>query len=51
MLYEIGIISSSAALGREVSEIEGGIGRGLLIIALVAFLFGVIAKVIGKFNE
>jgi hypothetical protein len=47
----IGILSASAELGREVSEVEGGIVRGLIIVALVAFLFGVIGKVTEKFNK
>ncbi|MGH9943179.1 MAG: hypothetical protein ACRD9R_12585 [Pyrinomonadaceae bacterium] len=47
----VGILSSTAKLGREVSEIEEGIVRGLIIVTLVTFLFFLIDKVIEKFNE
>jgi len=46
-----GVITSSAKLGREVSEIEEGLVHGLIIVSLVAFLFLLIGKVIEKFNE
>lgn len=47
----IGILSALDGLGRELSGIEVGLGRGLLIAAAVAFIFLLIVKVVEKFNE
>jgi hypothetical protein len=45
------ILSALDGLGREMSDIEVGLGRGLLIVAAVAFIFLFIIKVVEKFKE
>ena len=47
----VGILDATAKLGREVSEIEEGLGFGLMIVMLVALLILLIAKAVEKFNE
>lgn len=44
------LISALDGLGREVSELEVGLSRGLLSVAAVAFVLLLIAKVLEKFN-
>jgi hypothetical protein len=45
------ILSALDGLGREMSDIEVGLGRGLLIVAAVGFIVLFIIKVAEKFNE
>jgi len=44
------MLSSLSGLGRNLSDIEMGLGGGLLTAAAVAFIFLLIIKVVEKFN-
>jgi len=50
-LGSVGILSALDGLARELSDVEKGLGSGLLLAALVAFVFLLIVKAVAKLNE
>ncbi len=47
----VGVLSSLDGMGHELSDIETGVGRGFLIVAVLALLFLGITKVLAKFDQ